>query len=100
MVARNRAAAAITFAAAESGRRYTPEDLRLAEELARRAGVAIENAQLYREVEERAQAARVLAAVGDGVFLVGADGRIRLWNTAASTITGLRREDLVGRRVI
>jgi PAS domain S-box-containing protein len=97
VVARNRSAAAITFVAAESGRRYTPDDLRLAEELARRAGVAIENAQLYREVEERAQAARVLAAVGDGVFLVDADGRVRLWNTAASTITGLRRDDVVGK---
>jgi PAS domain S-box-containing protein len=100
VVARDRAVAAITFAAAESGRRYTPADLRLAEELARRAGVAIENAQLYREVEERAQAARVLAAVGDGVFLVDSSGRIRLWNTAAATITGLASHDVVGRRAV
>jgi PAS domain S-box-containing protein len=100
VVARDRAVAAITFAAAESGRRYTEDDLRLAEELARRAGVAIENAQLYREVEERAQAARVLAAVGDGVFLVDASGRVRLWNTAATTITGLAREAVVGRRAV
>jgi PAS domain S-box-containing protein len=100
VVARDRAIAAISFAAAESGRRYTPDDLRLAEELARRAGVAIENAQLYREVEERAQAARVLAAVGDGVFLVDSSGRIRLWNTAAATITGLAGDDVVGRRAV
>jgi PAS domain S-box-containing protein len=100
VVARDRAVAAITFAAAESGRRYTQDDLRLAEELARRAGLAIENAQLYREVEERAQAARVLAAVGDGVFLVDSGGRIRLWNTAATTITGLVRDDVVGRRAV
>ena len=98
VVARDRAVAAITLVSAESGRRYTQDDLRLAEELARRAGVAIENAQLYREVEERARAARVLAAVGDGVFLVDADGRIRLWNAAATTITGLSRDDVLGGR--
>jgi PAS domain S-box-containing protein len=100
VVSRDRAVAVITLAAAESGRRYSEEDLRLAEELARRAGLAIENAQLYREVEERAQAARVLAAVGDGVFLVDSGGRIRLWNTAATTITGLDRDDVVGRRAV
>ena len=100
VVARDRAVAAITFVAAESGRRYTADDLRLAEELARRAGVAIENAQLYREVEERAQAARVLSSVGDGVFLIDASGRIRLWNTAAATIAGLAAEEVLGRPAV
>src|SRR5437764_10419203 len=89
----------ISFVAAESGRRYGPADLALAEELARRAGTAIENAQLYREVEERAQAARVLETVGDGVFLVDQDGIVRLWNHAAETITGSSRQDIVGRRL-
>jgi PAS domain S-box-containing protein len=98
VVARDVSVATISFVATQSGRRFGPDDLRLVEELARRAELAIENAQLYGEVEEQAHAARVLAAVGDGVFLVGADGRIRLWNTAASTITGLRRDDVVGRR--
>jgi serine phosphatase RsbU (regulator of sigma subunit) len=40
---------AITFASAESGRMFSTEDLRLAEELGRRAGIAVENARLYRE---------------------------------------------------
>lgn len=39
---------AITFAST-GARRYGDGDLRLAEELARRAGVAVENARLYRE---------------------------------------------------
>ncbi|PZV09346.1 MAG: histidine kinase [Leptolyngbya sp.] len=37
----------ISFISAESGRRYTTADLQLAEELAHRASLAIENAQLY-----------------------------------------------------
>jgi two-component system phosphate regulon sensor histidine kinase PhoR len=40
--------------------------------------------------QQRDQAERVLAHVGDGVLLVGHDGVIRLWNPAAEAITGLR----------
>jgi PAS domain S-box-containing protein len=97
LVARGRVLGVISFVCAESGRRYGPEDLALAEELARRAGTAVENAQLYREVEERAQAARVLATVADGVFLVDRGGIVRLWNEAAEAITGLNRADVLGR---
>jgi two-component system phosphate regulon sensor histidine kinase PhoR len=97
LVARGRTIGVISFVSAESGRRYGPDDLALAEELARRAATAVENAQLYREVEERAQAARVLEAVGDGVFLVDRDGMVRLWNEAAEAITGFPRDEVVGR---
>jgi PAS domain S-box-containing protein len=89
----------ISFVSAESGRRYDATDLALAEELARRAGTAVENAQLYRAAEERAQAARVLETVADGVFLVDTGGVVRLWNRAAETISGIRREQIVGRRL-
>jgi PAS domain S-box-containing protein len=56
LLARDRVLGAITLVHAESGRRYTPDDVRLAEELARRAAVAIDNARLFHETEEaRAQ---------------------------------------------
>jgi PAS domain S-box-containing protein len=97
LVARGRTLGVISFVVAESGRRYGPADLALAEELARRASTAIENAQLYREAEERAQAARVLETVADGVFLVDSDGIVRLWNRAAEAITRLARGEVVGR---
>jgi len=42
--------------------------------------------------QERERAERVLGHVGDGVFLVDRDGVIRLWNTAAEAITGLRSD--------
>jgi two-component system phosphate regulon sensor histidine kinase PhoR len=88
---------AITLVTSESGRHYGAEDLSLAEELARRAATAIENARLYREAEARAQAARVLATIGDGVFLVDRTGRVRLWNSAAHWITGLEEAEVLGR---
>ncbi len=49
---RGRTSGAITFAQAESGRRYTEEDLAFAEDFARRAAMAIENALAHKEAEE------------------------------------------------
>ena len=48
LVARGRTLGALTFAWSESGRRYEETDLALAEEVARRAALAIDNARLYR----------------------------------------------------
>ena len=42
----------LTFATAESGRSYTEGDLALANDLAHRAGVAIENTRLYQALRE------------------------------------------------
>ncbi len=52
MAARGRTLGTITFSTAESGRRYGPADLTLAEDLAHRAAVATENARLYGELRE------------------------------------------------
>jgi PAS domain S-box-containing protein len=97
LVARERVLGALTFVAAESGRTFDAEDLVLAEEVARRAATAIDNARLFRESEERAQAARVLASIGDGVVLIDSDGIVRLWNTAAEAIVGVSADEVLGR---
>jgi PAS domain S-box-containing protein len=56
-------------------------------------------ARLYREAEERGQAARVLRYVADGVFLVDAGGTVQLWNPAAEAITGVPAETVLGREI-
>jgi signal transduction histidine kinase/PAS domain-containing protein len=50
--ARGRTLGALTFATAESGRRYGPDDLALVEDLAHRAALAADNARLYAEAQE------------------------------------------------
>jgi signal transduction histidine kinase len=55
LVARGRLLGAIAFGAG-SGRRYGSDDVSVARELARRAAVAIDNAQLYRKAEEAIRA--------------------------------------------
>ena len=76
--------------------RFDEHDLDLAQELAGRAGVAMDNARLVGELRRRAQASQALEFVGDGVFLVGRDDVVLLWNPAAERITGLAEERVVG----
>ncbi len=52
LVARGRTFGAITFVTAESRRIYTEHDLAFAEDLARRAATAVDNARLYREAQQ------------------------------------------------
>jgi PAS domain S-box-containing protein len=54
LIARGRTVGALSFVYAESGRSYTDEDLAFAEDLGRRAAVAVDNAQLY-AAEQRAR---------------------------------------------
>jgi PAS domain S-box-containing protein len=78
-------------------RELEDSEFELAQELAARAAIAVDNAQLYREAERRAEAALALAYVGDGVVLLDRDGRVRFWNSAAAAITGVPEADAVGR---
>jgi serine phosphatase RsbU (regulator of sigma subunit) len=55
--ARGRMVAIITLVTAESGRRFSEDDVILVEDIVRRAGLAIDNARLY---EQRSSAAKIL----------------------------------------
>jgi signal transduction histidine kinase len=91
--------------------RYDQEQLDLAEGLIGLMAAAVRNARLHEQEQaeaaararaevtaaEREHAARVLEAVGDGVFLLDRKGRIRFWNRAAELVTGQRRDDVLER---
>jgi light-regulated signal transduction histidine kinase (bacteriophytochrome) len=55
--ARGRILGVISFVTAESGRRYDASDLKLAEELAHRAALAVDSAELYAAVQQQASEA-------------------------------------------
>jgi PAS domain S-box-containing protein len=92
---------------------YSPEHLELFEGLVAQMGAAVRNARLQKErrrleaaeaaaravAAEREQAAQVLEAVGDGIFLLDRDGVVRLWTRAAQLVTGLPPEEVLGRRL-
>ena len=54
--AEGRVLGAISLASSESGRRFGPEDLAFAQDLALRASAAIENARLYRDARDAVRA--------------------------------------------
>lgn len=65
LVARGRVLGLITLAFSDSGRRYGSTELALAEEMARRAALAIDNARLYGQAQQAVRAREgVLAVVG------------------------------------
>jgi PAS domain S-box-containing protein len=51
------------------------------------------------ERERRAQAARILAQVRDGVVLIDEEGVVRSWNEGAARITGIAEDAVLGQRV-
>ena len=68
LIARGRVLGAITFIAAESGRRYGEGDLATAQDLARRAATAVDNALLFREAQAARRDAQDSLAVVDAFF--------------------------------
>ena len=97
LMVRGRVLGAITLVSAQPERLYAEADLVTAQELARRAAVTVDNALLFAEAERRADAARVLEHIGDGVFMLDHEGVVRLWNRAAEAVTRLSAEQVVGR---
>lgn len=67
LVARGRTLGAITLISAESGRRYTAADQRFAEDLARHAALAVDNARLYLEAQTQRQRLDAILASVPGV---------------------------------
>lgn len=63
MTARGDVQGTMTFVVRENGRRIGPPDLLLAEDLAQRAGLAIDNARLYRKSQEANRAKADFLAV-------------------------------------
>lgn len=65
--------------------------------LAGHAGTALANVAMYNEVVRReAHEQAVVEALADGVAVIGPDGRITSWNSAAATMTGLPVDGVVG----
>jgi PAS domain S-box-containing protein len=96
LVARGRTLGAITFTMAESARRFCPEERKLAQALADRAAVALDNTQLYARASDaeaelrqsRDQLGAILDGVADGVTAQDAAGKMVYANEAALSMLG------------
>jgi PAS domain S-box-containing protein len=104
----------MTFVYDASGRRYDAHDLAFAEEFARRAAMAIENALAIKQAEEaqiqlkraadqerHASEARfhhLVDAVTDyAIFMLDEAGHVATWNAGASRAKGYELHEIIGR---
>lgn len=80
------------------------EQIELLSAFVNQAGIALENARLYREMEQRYREHQNLASfldnilhnIGAGVFTLNRSGVVTTWNHAAQAITGLRAKEIRG----
>ena len=98
LIARGRVLGALTLVSADPGRRATVVDLELAEQLARRAATAVDNALLFEAAEQGARAAQALAHVAEAVILLDSAGSVRHWNPGASALTGITEAGALGQQ--
>ncbi|BDG02016.1 sensor histidine kinase [Anaeromyxobacter oryzae] len=85
--ARGRTLGAVTFVLAHPGAHYGPEDFAMAQELGRRAGLALDNARLFDEAQ------RAVRARDDVLALVSHDLKNPLEAVALSAALLLRKPD-------
>jgi PAS domain S-box-containing protein len=99
LAARGRTLGTISLGTIGGQARFDESDRTMAMELARRISLALDNARLFAEVQERAHSAQALEYVDDGVILVDEAGIVRLWNPTAAI--SLRRPgvEAVGRPI-
>ncbi|HEY7956372.1 MAG TPA: PAS domain S-box protein, partial [Polyangia bacterium] len=109
LTVRGKTIGALTFAMAESGRRHDQRDFELAQALADRAALAIDNARLFQEVERAGVAANVerdlseerfrllVDNVGDyAMMMLDPSGRVTLWNPGAQQMLGYASDEIIG----
>jgi PAS domain S-box-containing protein len=100
LVARGRIRGALTCARFDQARPFDDRDLELAEELGRRAGVALENARLHGALQESEERFRFIAEHADDMItLHDREGICTYASPAARQLTGYTPAELLGRRL-
>ncbi len=102
---RGRTVAFLGVSRTESGEFLSTDDLELLMTLANYVGIAIENADLYRSLSEKAGeyerlkefSENIVESINVGILAVGLDDRVESWNTQMERLSGIGREDATGR---
>ncbi|MBN2058009.1 MAG: PAS domain S-box protein [Candidatus Saganbacteria bacterium] len=79
-----------------SGEPYSPEDLELLLTMAQEAGIAIENAKLYRDITEtRDYLNDLVQGSDDAILTFDLSGKVMSWNRGAEHIFGYTAEEVM-----
>lgn len=104
---RSQVVAIIALGRTADGAMLSSEDLDLLRAISGYVAVAIENAQLLQEQEQRAEELarlkefneNIIESINVGVMVVNLHGRITNWNGAMEQIYGLSRDEAIGKRI-
>jgi two-component system NtrC family sensor kinase len=102
---RGRTIAWIGLSRTAKGDFLSTDDLELLITLAGSAGIAIENARLYQSLERKASeyerlkefSENIVESINVGIMAADLGGRVESWNTRMEDLTGIAREDAIGR---
>lgn len=106
LVAHQQVLGTISFATAESNRRYKQSDLALAMDIAHRCALAVESTRLYRDIQQALQyyaeslslLDSLLAAAPIGICFLDREFRFIRINQVLADINGLTVEEHLGRK--
>jgi len=104
--AKDRVIAYIGLGQTQKGDFLTSEDLELLETMSDYIGIALENAILYKSLEQKAAeyhdlkdfSENIIESINVGVVVENVEGRIVGWNQALENLTGHNRSETVGKR--
>ncbi|MFA5114330.1 MAG: PAS domain S-box protein [Candidatus Margulisiibacteriota bacterium] len=79
---------------------YNDDDLELLATMAAEAGIAIENAKLYRDImETRDYLNSIIKGSDDAIFTIDLEGKVQTWNEAAERILGYPAAEVIGQQL-
>src|SRR5262249_211359 len=90
----------------QNGDYLTSEDLELLETVSDYIGIALENARLYRSLEQKASeyqslkdfSENIIESINVGVVVADVGGRVVGWNRALENLVGQSRYETIGKR--
>jgi PAS domain S-box-containing protein len=105
--ARGRTIAYLGVSRTESYDFLSSEDVELLMTLSGYVGIAIDNSKLYQSLQRKADeyerlkefSENIVESIHVGILAVDLDGRVESWNSQVEKLTGVLRQDAVGRKL-
>ncbi len=104
---RGRTIAYLAFSRTDKGDFLSSDDVELLTTLSGYVSIAVENARLYRSLQHKVEeyerlkefSENIVESINVGILAADLDDRVESWNTQIERLTGISRQDAVGRRL-
>jgi len=104
---RGRTIAYLALSRTDKGDFLSSDDVELLTTLAGYVSIAVENARLYRSLQHKVEeyerlkefSENIVESINVGILAADLDDRVESWNTQIERLTGISRQEAVGRRL-